>query len=254
LEEEEFAARYTGLNEQDVDKLEREEVTVKDLPASFDWRSKGGVNPVQNQAQCGSCWAFSTVANIESVNYLATGQLLKLSEQQLVDCENAKHSGQDQGCQGGLPTNAFTWMKAQNVGLESETDYPYTARDDTCAQTAGKEKVFVDGYKTISTDEDQIAQALMDNGVLSIGINAGPMQFYFGGVANPLLCNPKKLDHGVDIVGFGTDPKPHWIIRNSWGAAWGEKGYYRIVRGKGKCGLNTMVSTAVINKKEETIV
>ena len=252
----EFALKHKGLNTQNVDEMERETVEVKDLPASFDWRTQGGVNPVQNQAQCGSCWAFSTVANIESVNWKATGQLLKLSEQQLVDCENAKQGGQDQGCQGGLPTNAFTWMKAKNVGLELESDYQYTARDDTCSQTQAKEKVFVDGYKTISTDEDQIAQAVVDNGVLSIGINAGPMQFYMGGIANPLslLCNPKKLDHGVDIVGFGSDPKPYWIIRNSWGAAWGEKGYYRIVRGKGKCGLNTMVTTAVINKKEETLV
>jgi len=86
----------------------------------------------------------------------------------------------------------------------------------------------------------------MKYGTLAIGINAGPMQLYFGGIMDlpKFLCNPASLDHGVAIVGFGSTPKPYWIIRNSWGASWGEKGYLRIARGKGACGLNTMVTTA----------
>merc|ERR1712137_1247374 len=77
--------------------------------------------------------------------------------------------------------------------------------------------------------------------------NAGPMQFYSGGISKPwkILCNPKKLDHGVAIVGFGVEGgTKYWTIRNSWGPTWGEQGYYRIVRGTGACGLNTMVATA----------
>merc|ERR1711964_358884 len=116
---------------------------------------------------------------------------------------------------------------------------------------SGKEQVVVSGFQQISTDEDQIAAALIKYGPLAIGINATPMQWYHGGVANPydFLCNPKKLDHGVAIVGFGEDPSKgkYWIIRNSWGPTWGEKGYYRIVRGKGKCGLNTCVATATMD-------
>merc|ERR1711907_722006 len=120
--------------------------------------------------------------------------------------------------------------------------------------------VFIDGWTAISTDEDQIAAALMAHGPLSIGINAGPMQWYAGGIANPLsfLCNPKSLDHGVAIVGFGVEgTKKYWIIRNSWGSSWGEKGYYRIIRGVGKCGLNTMVTSATnitINAADSTVV
>merc|ERR1719326_1209043 len=177
---------------------------TSDLPDSFDWREKGAVNPIKNQAQCGSCWAFATVANVEGVNFLKTNKLLSLSEQELVDCD--KSTG-DQGCQGGLPSNAYKDMIANKIGLELESAYPYTAKNGKCASQKAKEQVFIAGWKAISTNEDQIATALVTYGPLSIGINATPMQWYMGGVANPLsfLCNPKKLDHGVAIVGFGTD-------------------------------------------------
>merc|ERR1711870_82495 len=133
-------------------------------------------------------------------------------------------------------------MIQSKIGLELESSYPYTASDGTCKATASKEKAFIKDWVQISTDEDQIAAALMKYGPLSIGINAGPMQWYHGGIANPwsILCNPKSIDHGVAIVGYGSQPKKYWTIRNSWGAIWGEKGYYRIVRGVNKCGLSSM--------------
>merc|ERR1712203_929744 len=154
------------------------------------------------------------------------------------------------GCQGGLPSNAFQFLISSKTGLEAESKYPYTARDGSCRVQKADELVFITSYKKISTDEAQIAAALVQYGPLSIGINAGPMQFYRGGVAHPwkIFCNPKSLDHGVAIVGFGEDKgKKYWTIRNSWGETWGEKGYYRIVRGTGACGLNTMVATATMD-------
>jgi len=216
---------------------------TSDLPADFDWRTKGAVNPVKNQAQCGSCWAFATVANIEGAGFVANKKLLSLSEQELVDCDKE----QDHGCQGGLPSNAYKFLISSKKGLETESAYPYKAKNGKCGAKASKEKAFVGSWKSISTDEDQIAAALMQYGPLAIGINAGPMQMYRGGIAHPskLICNPKQLDHGVAIVGFGVDNgTKYWVIRNSWGPSWGEKGYYRIVRGTGACGLNTMVATA----------
>lgn len=245
---EEFAAR-NNLQAHLFDKANSAQAPllgVSDLPDSFDWREKGAVNPVKNQAQCGSCWAFSTVANIEGVNFLKTQNLVSLSEQELVDCD--KKTG-DQGCQGGLPSNAFKDMIENKIGLELESQYPYTAHDGSCKAAQAKEKVFISNWTAISTDEDQIAAALMKYGPLSIGINAGPMQFYTGGIAKPwkIFCNPKRLDHGVAIVGFGEQTgTKYWIIRNSWGPTWGEKGYYRIIRGTGACGLNTMVTTSSI--------
>jgi len=186
------------------------------------------------------------------VNFLKTKQLVSLSEQELVDCD--KQKGGDEGCQGGLPANAYKDMIANKIGLELESDYPYVAKDGQCAAAQAKVKVFISNWTQISQDEDQIAAALVQYGPLAIGINAGPMQWYSGGVAKPLkiLCNPSKLDHGVAIVGFGEDSgSKYWIIRNSWGETWGEKGYYRIERGTGACGLNTMVTTAMMGNSVE---
>jgi cathepsin F len=219
-------------------------LNTTDLPDDFDWVEKGAVNPVKNQAQCGSCWAFATVANIEGAGFVENKKLLSLSEQELVDCD--KKTG-DVGCQGGLPSNAYEDMIKNKIGLELESAYPYVATDGQCKAQQSSEKAFIASYVKIGTDEDQIAAALMKYGPLAIGINAGPMQWYGGGVAHPwsILCNPTKLDHGVAIVGFGVDSgKKYWKIRNSWGATWGEKGYYRIIRGTGACGLNTMVTSA----------
>merc|ERR1712190_278156 len=129
---------------------------------------KGAVNAIKDQKQCGSCWAFATVANIEGVNFLKTQKLLSLSEQELVDCD--KKTG-DQGCSGGLPSNAFKDMIQNNIGLETEAAYPYTAQNGKCQASSSKEVAFIGGWKAISTDEDQIAAALMQYGPLAIGIN-----------------------------------------------------------------------------------
>merc|ERR1712070_93568 len=215
---------------------------TSNLDSSYDWRDHGAVNPIKDQGQCGSCWAFSTVANIEGVGAVETGKLLSLSEQQLVDCDTA-----DSGCNGGLPSNAFQFMIDQGMGLEGESAYPYTAADGSCHKSQSQEKAFIKSWHQISTDETQIAASLQQYGPLSIGINANTLQFYSGGVANPskILCNPAALDHGVAIVGFGSDSgSDYWTIRNSWGSSWGEAGYFRMVRGSGACGLNSDVTTA----------
>jgi len=253
---EEFSLRH-GFQASDWVTPSAEELASEalldtaNLPASFDWREKGAVNPVKNQQQCGSCWAFATVASIEGAGFVSTGKLVSLSEQELVDCDKATG---DQGCGGGLPSNAFQDMIQNKIGLELEKAYPYEATDGKCRSSGSQEVAFIGGWKAISTDEDQMAAALMQYGPLAIGINAGPMQFYSGGISKPwgIFCNPKKLDHGVAIVGFGEqDGTKYWTIRNSWGPSWGEQGYYRIVRGKGACGVNTMVSTATGVKLHE---
>jgi len=171
-----------------------------------------------------------------------------LSEQELVDCDK-----NDNGCNGGLPSNAYKDLISNNQGLELESSYGYTARGGACQADSKKEVVFLKSWVPVSTAEDDIAAALMKYGPLSIGINAGPMQMYMGGIADPWFCNPAALDHGVAIVAFGKeDYKQFWVIKNSWGGSWGEEGYYRIIRGKGKCGLNRMVTTAIVAPQSST--
>mmetsp|Transcript_90142 Transcript_90142/g.257760 ORF Transcript_90142/g.257760 Transcript_90142/m.257760 type:complete len:147 (+) Transcript_90142:508-948(+) len=106
--------------------------------------------------------------------------------------------------------------------------------------------VTINDWKAISTNETTIAAELAATGPLSIALNAQRLQFYKSGVYNPSNCNPDNLDHAVLMVGFGTDDIPYWTIKNSWGASWGEDGYFRIVRGTGACGVNTAVVSGLI--------
>jgi len=256
LSEEEFAKlnnmpvtpEVLRLHEAAAEKHKNQYVVSEPrLPSGYDWREKGAVVDVKNQAQCGSCWAFATAANIEGQNFIVNGKLQSLSEQELVDCD-----GNDNGCNGGLPSNAYKDLIAEKMGLELESDYEYVAQEGACKAKASLEKVFLKGWLPISSIETEMAAALMKYGPLAIGINAGPMQLYMGGIADPFFCNPIALDHGVVLVAFGTEyGKEFWTIRNSWGPEWGESGYYRIIRGKGKCGLNRMVTTALVAPSTE---
>jgi len=221
-------------------------------PTSWDWRTKGVVNPIQNQGQCGSCWTFSTIAVIESAYAIKTGKLQKLSEQEIVDCSHGcvLEDGQqvcNQGCNGGWMwsalTDAISWK-----GEELETDYPYTAETGTCKRNAAKTLDPLSNYTCLSgpklANETEMAAFLVANGPLSIAMDAGILQSYTSGIIDPTAgeCSKTSLDHAIVIVGFGTlNGKDFWIVRNSWGESWGEQGYFRIIRGKGACGLNAGV-------------
>ncbi|CAN6481061.1 unnamed protein product [Victoria cruziana] len=259
LTEEEFQQRYLGLRSPrplgGVGKANKAPILpTNDLPENFDWRDHGAVTPVKNQGSCGSCWTFSATGALEGAHFLATGELVSLSEQQLVDCDHecdpSEASSCDAGCNGGLMTNAFQYaIKAG--GLEREEDYPYTGTDrGTCNFEKNKIAASVSNFSVVSVNEDQIAANLVKNGPLAVGINAVFMQTYVGGVSCPYICS-RRLDHGVLLVGYGSEgyapirlkPKPYWIIKNSWGEGWGEKGYYKICRGRNICGVDSMVST-----------
>lgn len=213
-------------------------VDLHDLPASVDWRKKGAVAPVKDQGQCGSCWAFSTVAAVEGINQIKTKKLVPLSEQELIDCDNAENSG----CNGGLMDYAFEFIK-KNGGITSEEKYPYMADEGSCTAQENAPVVVIDGYENVpANDEDSLLKAVAHQPV-SIAIEASGMdfQFYSEGVFTG-RCGI-ELDHGVAVVGYGKTQRgtKYWIVRNSWGAEWGERGYIRMLRGakhpEGLCGI-----------------
>ncbi|RDX71198.1 Cysteine protease RD19A, partial [Mucuna pruriens] len=250
----EFRRQFLGLKTLRLpsDAHKAPILPTNDLPSDFDWRDHGAVAAVKNQGSCGSCWSFSAVGALEGAHFLATGELVSLSEQQLVDCDHEcdpeEHGACDAGCGGGLMTNAFEYtLKAG--GLMREDDYPYTGRDrGACKFDKSKIAASVANFSVVSLDEEQIAANLVKNGPLAVGINAVFMQTYIGGVSCPYICG-KHLDHGVLLVGYGAGAyapirfkeKPYWIIKNSWGENWGENGYYKICRGHNVCGVDSMV-------------
>jgi len=214
-----------------------------EVPESYDWRDHNAVSPVKDQKRCGSCWAFSAVGNIEGVYAIKNGSIKTFSEQQLVDCDD-----EDGGCNGGFMNNAFHYLSTHG-GLMTDNDYPYTGTGGTCKFNPLGVAVELTTFQDVSKNEDEIKNTLFENGPLAIAVNATPFQFYTKGILTPTKqsCNPAGLNHGVTLVGYGSENGQNfWIIKNSWGKTWGEQGYIRLARGIGACGMNTNVSTAVL--------
>jgi len=214
-------------------------------PAELDWRTRGAVTPVKNQEQCGSCWAFSATENIESMWIRAgkaTNSTLALSPQQIVDCDTF-----DGGCEGGDPTNAFSYV-IQQGGLDSEASYPYTAEDGTCKfqQQDVVAKISNWTYATSWFDETTLQANLAKWGPLSICVDASYWQDYVSGVMGGWQCSwYNTLDHCVQLVGYNTTAyTPFWIVRNSWGTDWGEEGYIRLEMWENTCGLTNEATTS----------
>ncbi|KAJ0239212.1 cysteine protease RD19B [Hirschfeldia incana] len=217
---------------------------TKNLPDDFDWRVRGAVTPVKNQGPCGSSWSFSTTGALEGAHFLATGKLVSLSEQQLVDCDHKCDQEVeglcDSGCSGGLMNIAFEYT-FETGGLMREEDYQYytggtTDGDGICKFDKSKIVASVSNFSVVSSNEDQIAANLVKSGPLAVAINSAYMQSCIGGVSCPYRCS-KSLNHGVLLVGYGSagsrsKEKPYWIIKNSWGETWGENGFFKLCKGR----------------------
>lgn len=234
----EFKRQYTGLKGANLKKSGN---TVRfsevNTPDSVDWREHGAVNAVKDQGQCGSCWAFSTIAAVEGANFLATGTLHSLSEQELVDCAG---SYGNMGCNGGLMDYGFEYIR--DHGISSESAYPYTARDGTCSPSSTVPVHDISGYSDVTQSASQLIAAIAQQPVsVAIEADQSVFQFYTSGVVTS-GCG-KNLDHGVTAVGYGTDNGQAYIlVRNSWGASWGDHGYIKIDATTDQCGITDSAS------------
>ncbi|KAK8897620.1 hypothetical protein M9Y10_015582 [Tritrichomonas musculus] len=223
-------------------KAETKKSTVN-APDSLDWRDKGVVNAIKDQAQCGSCWAFSAVCTCEAAYAIKTGTLLSFSEQNLVDCVTSCY-----GCSGGNPSYAITYVVDNQKGqFNSEEDYPYKAVDGTCSYDSSKAIGKVTSYHSIFFHlETDLFNKLVEYGPVSVAIDASLASFhsYSSGIYQDSSCSSWFLDHAVACIGYGSENgTQYWIVRNSWGTSWGEQGYFRLLRGSNMCGI---ASSAVV--------
>nr|XP_060611417.1 pro-cathepsin H [Anolis sagrei ordinatus] len=218
-------------------------------PSAIDWRKKGKfVTPVKNQGPCGSCWTFSTTGCLESAIAIASGKLLELAEQQLVDCAQAFNN---HGCSGGLPSQAFEYI-LYNQGLMDEDSYPYHAQNGTCKFQREKAVAFVKDVVNITLyDEQGMEEAVGRYNPVSFAFEVTEdFMHYQKGVYSNHQCDqsPEKVNHAVLAVGYGEEEGsslPYWIVKNSWGPLWGMDGYFYIERGKNACGLADCASYPV---------
>ena len=217
------------------------------IPSTIDWRDKNVVTPVKDQGQCGSCWAFSATGSIEGAWAIKTGELVSISEQQLVDC-SASYG--NQGCAGGLMDLAFEY--AIDNGMCTEDEISYTGKDGSCKECINPTVKVTDCLDIQSGDQVALKEAVA-NGPVSIAIEADTLTFqlYTSGIISSTRCGT-NLDHGVLIVGYGVeaDGNMYWLVKNSWGSGWGDNGYVKIGRSEstndnGICGIAMQPSMAL---------
>ena len=208
------------------------------MASSVDWRRKGAVTSVKNQGACGSCWTFATAGAMESAHFQATGELINLAESQWVDCDT--HSG-NQGCNGGDVQLAYQYAEKNPIQL-LET-YPYVAEDGKCKYNRRLGKVSVTEWHNVKTESVRALKASIAAGPSHVSVRADKPVFhqYTGGIITSDACGVEH-NHAILAVGYGTENgTPYYIVKNSWGPEWGEKGYVRIGQheGPGICGVQT---------------
>jgi len=205
---------------------------------SVDWRDDGYVTPVKDQGQCGSCWSFGATGSMEGAIMKKTGELVSLSEQNLVDCDH-----QSSACNGGLEIYAFDYV-IKNGGINTEADYPYESGDGSrhsCRYDDSNRVLTISDYTEYPRDEELLTNTLSTEGPVSVGIDAGQRSFqhYTSGIYYDANCRKLLLNHAVLAVGYGSQSDgDYYIVKNSWGTSWGDKGYVLMARNRDNaCGI-----------------
>jgi C1A family cysteine protease len=208
-----------------------------DLPEVVDWRLEGAVLPVQNEEQCGSCWAFVSTDAMSCLWYQKTKLLVELSTQEVIDCSGAFGC---EGCNGGLTSGAYQWVMS-NDGICEAAVYPFVGQNQNCGSKNCTNVARITNFVSVPAADEVTLKAAVAQQVVSSACMASTQsfQFYSSGVFNDPTCNPQDIDHGMSIIGYGTTSNgtDYWLLRNMWGPTWGMKGYMYMIRGVDMCGI-----------------
>ncbi len=255
LTAEEFSAQYTGLQPpltgvsmarppssegaMEHDCVTKTATNDQNVPDAVDWVAAGAVVSPKDQAQCGGCWAFSATGAVEGAYFIKTGELLNLSEQELIDCDT-----ESEGCTGGWMVDAFDYIRKNGLSADAgEAVYAhgYQSTQRTCEASKKVNAIapgFVKGTHELKAGDEEAMKRALAVQPLSVAIEATQraFQFYKSGVLTG-ECGT-VVDHGVLAVGYGSDNGvDYWKLKNSWGEKWGEHGFIRIMRGVNHCGV-----------------
>jgi len=233
-----LGTRFDGAERlKNAGPLKEYNVTSDDI----NWANKGAVTAIKNQGSCGSCWSFSTTGSVEALNFIYTGNLIGLSEQNLMDCSGNYGNN---GCNGGLMDSAFKYIIANN-GIDREADYPYQAAAGSCRFQSAWTGATMKGYSDVQSGNEGALASAANSQPVSVAIDASHQSFqlYSNGIYFESACSSSALDHGVLVIGYGSDNGDYWIVKNSWGTGWGMSGYIWMSRNRNNnCGIATMAS------------
>lgn len=216
------------------------EENMVEIPNEFDWRDLAAVSKVKNQKDCGSCYAMSAIAAIESQLMIRFGISTELSVQEIIDCAG---SYQTFGCDGGMKFRVFDYIQ-ENGGISLDSDYTYKGIQSDCKlSNYMKLKLKIVGYgKVNSFDDELLKRALFTIGPIVISLNTNHESFmrYSSGIYYEPACTD-DTNHAALLVGFGSEQgQDYWIVKNSYGMSWGESGFIRIARNLGNdCGVTS---------------
>lgn len=251
----EFISKYLNknLNESLIGDMPGDQLEptmqndYKQIPSRYDWRDYGLVTPVKHQGSCGTCWSFANAGAVETLHGNKFGQLVELSKQELNDCLWTG-AYRNWGCNGGWPANGF-WY-AMNTGLVAESVVPYKSKDLYCPTQLVTKRYKIRGYAKIPYgDENAIKTAVATYGPVAVALDASDWGFayYSSGVYSSTTCQKNVFNHAVLIVGYGTEGGlDYWVIKNSWGTRWGQRGFMKLARGKNMCGVASLASYAYL--------
>ncbi|KAN0006908.1 hypothetical protein ACTFIU_005101 [Dictyostelium citrinum] len=228
---------------------------------TVDWRKKGAVTRVKDQQACSGCWSFSATGATEGAHKLAnngTNKLVSLSEQNLIDCSTPFGNT---GCNGGVMTYAFEYI-ISNGGIDTEKSYPYEGADGACRYKAADSGATLSSYVNVTFGSETSLQSAVNVNPVACAIDASHSSFLFykSGIYFEPACSRTKLDHGVLVVGYGTESSSqsqdsssesthhnYWIAKNSWGNDWGLNGYILMSKDRdNNCGISTLAAFPVV--------